>query len=471
MSFKRMPLLITLLALIFFRFYDLNVRPIHHDESVNGWFVDGMFKNGFYNYDPNNYHGPLYFYFLALGELVFGRSVEVLRSVTIFFGALLTFVPFLYRRWIGERAAWIGAFALALSPAIVFYSRYAIHEVPFALFTSVFFYYWIRAREEDFNLGNMIGLGLSLGTIACLKENFVIFLGCLCIGECMVRFYKKDWVLPKNYFFNLGALLIALIFVGLVYSAFGRDEDGVTNFFAAFNLWSHTGSSGNGHQKPFYYWLKVIGAFEWPTLLGLILAPLSLLRVNQSFRLLSVVSVGVWMAYSIVNYKTPWCLLSFQWGFVLVFSYWASEFYDRFKLIAISLMAVLAIHSGYQAYEAAYVNVDSDDNFYVYGQTFREIMQPINGVLDRVKADPGLKSTLKITVVSQFTWPLPYLFGEIKSVSYLNDSNVPLKLEGDYIFIDESLDQKYHQIIVGDYRREVYRARQWASPMVVYTRK
>jgi predicted membrane-bound mannosyltransferase len=64
MSFKRMPLLITLLALIFFRFYDLNLRPIHHDESVNGWFVDGMFKNGFYNYDPNNYHGPLYFYFL-----------------------------------------------------------------------------------------------------------------------------------------------------------------------------------------------------------------------------------------------------------------------------------------------------------------------------------------------------------------------------------------------------------------------
>src|ERR1035437_4928084 len=175
--------LILLLAFIFGRFYDLGIRPPHHDEAVNGWFVDGMFRTGFYKYDPQNYHGPLYFYFLALAEMMFGRSLEVLRSVTVFFGGLLTFTPFLYRRWIGERAAWIAAFMLVVSPAVVFYSRYAIHEIPFAFFTAVFFYFWLRSREEKFSWKILLGLGLSLGTLACLKENFVIFLGCLFIAE------------------------------------------------------------------------------------------------------------------------------------------------------------------------------------------------------------------------------------------------------------------------------------------------
>ena len=143
--------LILLLAFLFGRFYDLGIRPPHHDEAVNGWFVDGVFRNGYYQYDPKNYHGPLYFYFLALAELIFGRSVEALRTVTVFFGGLLSALPFFYRRWIGVRAAWIAAFALAVSPAVVFYSRYAIHEIPFAFFTGLFFYFWLRAREENFS--------------------------------------------------------------------------------------------------------------------------------------------------------------------------------------------------------------------------------------------------------------------------------------------------------------------------------
>src|SRR5436305_1207482 len=35
----------------------LGMKPPHFDEGINGWFVDQVMHNGFYRYDPTNYHG------------------------------------------------------------------------------------------------------------------------------------------------------------------------------------------------------------------------------------------------------------------------------------------------------------------------------------------------------------------------------------------------------------------------------
>ena len=79
------PWLILALA-AFLRFFLLGIKPPHFDEGINGWFVDQVMKNGFYRYDPTNYHGPLHFYVLLLfaefvwpesvGDTVAGRACE-----------------------------------------------------------------------------------------------------------------------------------------------------------------------------------------------------------------------------------------------------------------------------------------------------------------------------------------------------------------------------------------------------------
>ena len=61
------------------RFLFLSMKPPHFDEGINGWFVDQMTRNGFYRYDPTNYHGPLHFYILLLSEALFGRHIWALR--------------------------------------------------------------------------------------------------------------------------------------------------------------------------------------------------------------------------------------------------------------------------------------------------------------------------------------------------------------------------------------------------------
>src|SRR5256885_10867893 len=45
----------------FLRVLLLGMKPPHFDEGINGWFVDQLVKNGYYKYDPTNYHGPLHF--------------------------------------------------------------------------------------------------------------------------------------------------------------------------------------------------------------------------------------------------------------------------------------------------------------------------------------------------------------------------------------------------------------------------
>ena len=117
-----------LLLAALLRLWDLDIKPAHFDEGINGWFVDQMREAGFYRYDPENYHGPLYFYGLFVFLTLFGRNLWALRLPAVLSGIAAVCMTLRFGRFVGARAARFGALALALSPAGVFYGRYAIHE-------------------------------------------------------------------------------------------------------------------------------------------------------------------------------------------------------------------------------------------------------------------------------------------------------------------------------------------------------
>ena len=126
-------LAIVALALVL-RLAWLGVKPAHFDEGVNGWFVDEMTQQGFYHYDPTNFHGPLHFYVLFVAQTLFGRHEWVLRLPlalvsTACVALMLAFRPLLRRRRVPARGA-----GMAVSPGFVFYGRYAIHESELVFF-------------------------------------------------------------------------------------------------------------------------------------------------------------------------------------------------------------------------------------------------------------------------------------------------------------------------------------------------
>lgn len=465
---------IPLLILVLFRFYDLGARPIHHDESVNGWFVDGILNRGFYVYDPQNYHGPLFFYILTFFEKIFGRSVEALRYPTVFFGSLIVLTPFLFRKWIGTRAAWIAALFFTISPANIFYTRYSIHETLFALTCVLFFYFWCEVKESKWTTRNIWGVGLSLGTMACLKENFVLYVASLGIAETLLWVYEKKAPFEFNRAFWKGfaiSVFIAMAFITVFFTGFFQDPPGIPNFFRAFLLWFETGEKGNGHAKPFYYWLTLMGTFEWFALLGLLLTPFALKKIPRQLRLVSVLGFGLWLLYSLIAYKTPWCVLSYEWCLILVASYWISRWLESnyAGLLIAGIMGGAGICL-YQTYDVAYAHPDQDGHIFIYGQTYHDLLEPVDVILKRAEANPAFLGTATIQVISAFTWPFPYLFGKFPRTGYFGEGNAPQVLNGDYVIMDKNFEPKLIPRLQGNYTRQEVRSRQWALPVVFYTK-
>jgi uncharacterized protein (TIGR03663 family) len=466
--------LLPLLILILLRLLFLEARPIHHDEAVNGWFIDGVLQKGFFSYDPQNYHGPLFFYWTALAEKIFGRNLTSLRIPAVLFGSLLTLIPLLFRRWIGLSASFLSSFLLAISPAMVFFSRYAIHETAFVFFEALFFVLWLQVREDGWSWRRAFGLGLTLGAMAGLKENFVIFCAAILLSEVVLMILTRErgaGMALRQWKFFMVSFGVAAILIVLAFTGFFQDPAGVRKFFEAFVSWTRTGTQGNGHEKPFWYWLALMTKFEWPALLGFLVFPVGFRAATRSVRMLGLTGGLLLLIYSLIRYKTPWCILSFSWIFTILSAAFLLHWLQgRWRVLVAVFLAGGAGWSLYQSVDAAYLNPDQDGHPYIYGQTYSDLIPPVEKILDRVRGPSAGTEGLRVQVVSRVTWPLPYLLGELKRVGYYTEANVPAVLDADVLILDENLIEGFSSRISGGYQRECVRSRQWASRMCFFTR-
>src|SRR5712671_5531836 len=121
----------------------LDTRPLHNDEAVNAVKVTELWQQGRYAYDPDEYHGPtLHYATLPFLWLSGARNPDelddrTLRLAPVVFGVGLILLLLLLADGLGRPAvAWAAMFT-AISPAMVFYSRYFIHEMLLLFFTAL----------------------------------------------------------------------------------------------------------------------------------------------------------------------------------------------------------------------------------------------------------------------------------------------------------------------------------------------
>src|SRR5207248_9592062 len=140
----------------------LGIRPTHCGEGINGWFVDQMVKDGFYRYEPTNYHGPLHFYILFLSQILFGRSLYALRLPVVLASIGSVWLALKNDRLIPQPVARLAALAMALSPGFIFYGRYSIHEAWLLIFSMMFIFGLLGLwREGTLNYLWFTGMGLT----------------------------------------------------------------------------------------------------------------------------------------------------------------------------------------------------------------------------------------------------------------------------------------------------------------------
>ena len=174
-------LVIALAAGLPLRFARLDARPMHHDEANQAVKFGALLERGEYRYDARDHHGPTLYYLTLPAAWLRGQTTLAsldewtLRGVTAVFGlATILLLPLLSPA-IGRTAVAAGALLMALSPAMVFFSRMFIQESLFAGFALAFV----------IALGRVVGggglrwaaaAGVAAGLAVATKETAVIVL-------------------------------------------------------------------------------------------------------------------------------------------------------------------------------------------------------------------------------------------------------------------------------------------------------
>src|SRR5215510_912337 len=478
------PWLIIALA-AFLRFFLLGIKPPHFDEGINGWFVDQVMKNGFYRYDPTNYHGPLHFYVLLLFESLFGRNVWALRLPVVLVSIACVWLTLKFEPFVGKNVSRIAAVAMAVSPGFVFYGRYAIHEVWLQFFSMIFILGLLGLWKRG-TLTYLWCAGVGLTGMILTKETYAIHVACallaipaLAISYALNRIPDVKPAKQTWSWIDLAMIIIvggfAIVFF---YSGTFFNWSGVKGLYLAFKAWTETGAKGHGHEKAWDYWVGLMMphfdikrsdffGYELPMFAGLILCVFCQKFKNLNLRYLAIYGVGSLVAYSIVKYKTPWCIISFGWPLLFVFGGAVLLVRPKHLRIAQRTIGVLLAISLASSIWLNYFKCSSPEEPYAYVQTYNDIFKLTEPLLKLAKQDP---SNYHLTghLIRSSVYPLPWVLGDFDRVGYYEGGNMPPNLDGDFLLVQQDKIKDVESKLKGTYYTDMMTVRNYQDPSKVF---
>ncbi len=448
------------LGAFLFRLPRLEQRPLHTDEAVHAVKAGTLLDTGAYIYNPHEYHGPTLYYF-ALPFVRLGgarsfaemRSVVPLRIVPVLFGTGLVFLLLLVRDGLGKWEAVFAAILTALSPAMVFYSRYYIQEMLLVFFTfAAIAAGWRYLRTK--RLAWALLAGASLGLMHATKETCIIaYVALLGGGGLSVawarwidgrRLRVREHVHPWH---AATAAKVAAVISILCLTAFLSNPRATVDSIQTYIHYLHRAGAGEGstggaylHRHPWYFYLQTLAFARygpgpwWSEGLILLLASLGILKSlkrSQSsgaevhlLRLLAFYTMLMTVAYSVLPYKTPWCLMGFWHGMILmaavgVVSVFRSLAKRPLKVLAGALLGLGLWHLGLQAWRASFVYDADTRNPYVYGHTSPDLLNLVRRIKDLSKVHPdGDRMVIQVIAPENDYWPLPWYLRRFENVGY-----------------------------------------------------
>ncbi len=521
------------------RLWHLDNRPPHFDEGVNGMFTDRMVISGFYAYDPTNYHGPLHFYALFLFKRLLGRNLWALRLPVALVSLATVGLVCRCQRFFPRPVCLVAALGLALSPASVYFGRDAIHEawLAFFLLLTLFggFGLW-----RDGGVWDLWAFGMGLTGMILTKETYVIHvaafalaLGTLQAWEQLAEILPRlapelapglprptGFPPPAPARWTAGDLAaVSAVGVGsivLFYSGTFFNPSGLKGLYETFAPWFqksglHQGN-GEGHVKPFRYWLELLLGQEPWAFAGMLAAVGCLwARTGWTVRYVSIYALGTLLAYSLVPYKTPWCMVSIVWPFFFPAAAALVGLGQRRgvggRVLGGSLLAAfvgftwwrttdLSFGHPAEAREEHFLRVNVPDNpaaasllrrlgvfrpgaspgtlqwdvpSYVYVQTFDVVNQLTLPLAELARANPA-NFGLRGLILADHYHPLPWMLGDFYRVGYYGAENPPPDVRADFLVVAAERVPEVEAGLGEPYFRENIQLRPAMSPLTLYLR-
>jgi uncharacterized protein (TIGR03663 family) len=455
-------LAIALVVGLALRLARLDERPMHHDEANQAVKFGALLERGEYRYDALDHHGPTLYYLTLPAAWLRGQFTlaaldeHTLRGVTVAFGAATILVLSWLSDGIGRTAAAAGAWLMALSPAMVFYSRMYIQEALFTCFTLAFVAGVGRVATGG-GVAWFVLAGVAAGLAAATKETAVIVLPVALVASAIAArslgtaAWRNPMADPRARRAALAGVAVAAGVAGLFYSSFLTAPGSLLEPFRGAGTYLDRGVNPADHAHPWSYYLRLLAftssqGVTWSEGLVLGLAAIggatawrqtTPATVVQTFwaRYLTIdVLVGA-AVFSAIPYKTPWNVLPF---YVAAFALAGVGFAQLIQLapsrlvrVAVVVVCVIAgAQLGRQAWRASVTYASDPRNPYVYAQTVPDAVRMATRIRDLAAVHPG-GTDMQVSVVAPPSeqWPLPWYLRTMPQVGYWTAPDDPTALQ------------------------------------------
>jgi uncharacterized protein (TIGR03663 family) len=504
--------LLALAAALALRLARLDARPMHHDEANQAVKFGALLERGEYRYDPRDHHGPTLYYLSLPAAWLRGQhslaalDERTLRGVTVVFGAATILLVPLLTRAIGHTAVAAATLLMAVSPAMVFYSRMFVQESLFVFFTLAFVIAVGRtvvsagtvARSGTVLAGGTVPqsgsvpggtvpggtvpallAGVAAGLAIATKETAVIVLPAALVA-CGLAWWSLGPGRPSNPLGGgKGLRLVALgvtaavAVAALFFTSFLAYPAGVLAPLGGVGIYLDRGMAPATHGHPWHYYIGLLawsasGGLRWTEAAVLLLAvvgaagawiPSRSLDPVRTFwaRYLAVFVALTAIVFSAIPYKTPWNLLPFYAAAIVLagigFSRLVQVAPSRIGPALVSTLLVAACaHLAWQAWRASVTYAADPRNPYVYAQTVPDAVR----MAARIRAVAALHpdgDRMQVSVIASpyEQWPMPWYLRAMPYVGYWTAPGDPLAVQAPVIVsstdhtaaLDEALGERY----------------------------
>ncbi|MEM9481694.1 MAG: glycosyltransferase family 39 protein [Verrucomicrobiota bacterium] len=473
--------IITLTAAAVLRLQHLELRPMHTDEAVQAAVLRDIWQNGKYIYDPHDLHGPVLV--LSSFPLVWLSGAEdfeslketTLRSTSALWGIVLVAVTLLTGRWTGWKGALVAAGLTTLSPMMVFYARYFIMETPLVVLLVLFGLCVARYFETRSTKWILAG-GIIAGIMHATKETFVISVAALALGIVSGFLLRKDRQPEDGFlqFLRPGHLALgfaaAAIASAVLVSFFFTRPSAIADSYTTYLNYLDRGAGESGHEKPWSYYLQLIGwkkmegGHLWTEALTLALAIAGAIfafapgklspRARFFTQALAVYVFASLLIYSAIPYKTPWSIMAPLHGSILLTGFGTTRLFQVCcclpARIALALPLGLGLwHLGQQSIRTNFppgkgeapIYANEARNPYLYSQTTTRLLSKVVDTVHEITNLHPDGKAMPVTIIHpEFGWPLPWYFRSLTKVGFWGEEasrEIPEQAMAPVIIIDE----------------------------------
>jgi uncharacterized protein (TIGR03663 family) len=442
-----------------FRLYGLSLRPMHTDEAVHAFKFGQLLENGTYIFDKNEYHGPTLNYLTLLPARLASYSTfasldeSILRLVPALAGLLTVLVLTLLAGSIGWKKVLTASLLLAVSPPLVYYSRYYIHETLLILFNLgfiVFLYRYLRSGRAAW----IIAAGVFGGLMVATKSTWVIIVAAQMAALFLTGYVYRHSGMVSSFRTVAAKLLHIVIFLfsaGIVsilfYSSFFSNPAGIADSVITYAEYFHRAGPEGLHIHPWHYYIRLMAAESCGPLpfradvwllvtgfAGMAMAIAGMIRaitgksnqpeIHPVFFFTAVTALLTIAAFSALPYKTPWNILAFYVPMAVLSAYFILNMADRAASLPAKgaytlVLTIMTAHLLWQGYSDNFKAYDNPCNPWVYAHPGNDVFEIAHAAGNAALVSPeGKNMYIEIIVPEGGYWPLPWYLRDFPNTGW-----------------------------------------------------